>query len=81
MKEDIKRIKGIIVEDDGEEIYYRITGDTDKLKQIRQMLDIAEYNDDTEIACPMFGFMPAKETISMIVVANYIDNKGYMAIA
>lgn len=81
MKEDIERIKGITVEDDGEEIYYRITGDADKLKQIREMFDIAEYNDDTEIACRMFGFQPARETISMIVVANYLDNKGYMAIA
>lgn len=81
MKEDIKRIQGVTVEDDGEEIYYRISGDTEKLKQIREMLNTAEYIDDTEIACRLFGFPPARETISMIIVSNYPDNKGYMAIA
>ena len=83
MKEDIRRIKGITVEDDGDETYYRILGDTDKLRKIREMLNTVEYIDDTEMACRIFGVPPAREngTISMIIVANYPDNKGYMAIA
>lgn len=81
MKEDISRIKGIIVEDDGYETYYRILGDAEKLKKIREMLNTAEYIDDTEMACRIFGVPPARETISMIIVSNYPDNKGYMAIA
>ena len=81
MKEDIRRIKGITVEDYGVEFSYKISGDAEKLKRIREMLNTAEYIDDTEIACRMFGLPPARETISMIIVSNYPDNKGYMAIA
>lgn len=59
-----------------------VRGDNDKLQTIRQMLNDAEYIDDSPIACGMMGLTPATETISFIMICNFGEgNNGYMAAA
>ena len=81
MKEKIKAITGVYVENNGENSYI-IHGDPRKLKEIRTMLNDAGYEDDTNIACSTFGIPKPTKNIGTIIVAN--ENgaiKGYMATA
>lgn len=81
MKEKIKAIVGINIVNNGEGSYI-IRGNSQKLKEIRTMLDDAGYTDDTDIVCSMLGIPEPTENIGTIIVAN--ENgaiKGYMATA
>ena len=60
---------------------YRVFGESDKLKELREILNANDYADDTEIASRVFGIEPPTDTLSCIMVCDFENDKGYMAVA
>ena len=76
----LERIKGMGLDavDYGDII--DVTGDMEKLRELRTVLDNEGYTDDTEAATLFMGLPGAKETISRILVCT-VGGNGYMAVA
>lgn len=86
MENMIKEMGLIINKMHGVDNFYEVTGDSDKLKELRKILDEKGYHDDSPMA-PLLSDMVgrtirvAKEFINTIMICDFgVGDCGYLAL-